>query len=74
MGALLIAAMLIIPAAAARSLSRTPEAMAGLAIAVGAASGLGGLGLSLWQDTPTGPSIIVVAAGLFALSSLRRQV
>lgn len=72
-GALLIAAMLIIPAAAARSFARTPEAMAVLAIAVGAASGIGGLGLSLWQDTPTGPSIIVVAAVLFAVSSLRRQ-
>jgi zinc transport system permease protein len=72
-GALLIAAMLIIPAAAARSFARTPEAMAGLAIVIGALSGLGGLGLSLWQDTPTGPSIIVVAAGLFALASIRRQ-
>lgn len=71
-GALLIAAMLIIPAAAARSLSRTPETMAALAVLVGGLSGLGGLGLSLWQDTPAGPSIIVVAAGLFALSSLRR--
>lgn len=72
-GALLIAAMLIIPAATARGFARTPEAMAALAIVVGALSGLGGLGLSLWQDTPTGPSIIVVAAGLFALSSARRQ-
>jgi zinc transport system permease protein len=71
-GALLIAAMLIIPAAAARSLSRTPEVMAGLAILIGALSGLGGLALSLWQDTPAGPSIIVAAASLFALSSLRR--
>jgi zinc transport system permease protein len=72
-GALLIAAMLIIPAATARSFARTPEAMAALAITIGAAAGIGGLALSLWQDTPTGPSIIVVAAGLFALASLRRQ-
>ena len=71
-GALLIAAMLIIPAATARSLARTPEAMAAIAVAVGALSGLGGLALSLWRDTPTGPSIIVVAAVLFALSALRR--
>ena len=72
-GALLIAAMLIIPAAAARALARTPESMAFVAIGIGMASGLGGLGLSLWQDTPTGPSIVVVAAGLFALASLRRR-
>ena len=73
-GALLIAAMLIIPAATARGFARTPEAMAALAIGVGAASGLGGLALSLWQDTPTGPSIIVVAAGFFALASMRRHI
>ncbi|MFN3576583.1 MAG: metal ABC transporter permease, partial [Tabrizicola sp.] len=72
-GALLIAAMLIVPAATARGFARTPESMAGLAILIGALSGLGGLGLSLWQDTPAGPSIIVVAAALFALASARRQ-
>ena len=68
-GALLIAAMLIVPAAAARGLSRTPETMAALATVIGGASALGGLQLSLWQDTPAGPSIIVVAAVAFALSS-----
>jgi zinc transport system permease protein len=72
-GALLIAAMLIIPAAAARSFARTPEAMAVIAVAFGALSGLGGIALSLWQDTPGGPSIIVVAAVIFALSALRRK-
>ncbi len=70
-GALLIAAMLIIPSAAARSFARTPEAMALIAIGIGAASGLGGLGLSIWQDTPTGPSIVVAAALLFLLATLR---
>ena len=66
-GALLIAAMLIIPAAAARGLARTPESMAMLAAGIGALSALGGLGLSLWQDTPAGPSIIVFSVGVFAL-------
>ena len=68
-GALLIAAMLIIPAATARGLSRTPEAMAALATLAGAIAGIGGLGLSLWQDTPTGPSIVVAAALMFAIGS-----
>lgn len=72
-GALLIAAMLIIPAATARGLARTPEAMALGAVGLGAVAGLGGLGLSLWQDTPAGPSIVVVAAALFALVSLRSR-
>ncbi|WFE73488.1 metal ABC transporter permease [Roseinatronobacter sp. S2] len=66
-GALLIAAMLIVPAAAARNLARTPEIMALFAVAIGGFSVWGGLQLSLWQDTPSGPSIVVVAALIFSL-------
>ena len=69
-GALLIAALLIIPAAAARALARSPEAMALGAAVIGAVSTLAGLQLSLWQDTPAGPSIIVAAATLFASLAL----
>lgn len=69
-GALLITAMLIVPAAAARPFAATPERMATIAAAIGAASALGGLQASYWFDTPTGPTIVCVAAGLFALSAL----
>ena len=69
-GALLIAAMLIIPAAAARGLARNPESMAGLAALFGAGACLAGLRLSLWQDTPAGPSIVSAAAVLFAVSAI----
>ncbi|HRK42367.1 MAG TPA: iron chelate uptake ABC transporter family permease subunit [Gemmobacter sp.] len=75
-GALLIAAMLIIPAAAARGLARSPEAMAALASLIGAGAVLGGLQMSLRLDTPAGPSIITVAALIFtfaALFDLRRR-
>ncbi|WP_151717978.1 iron chelate uptake ABC transporter family permease subunit [Gemmobacter serpentinus] len=68
-GALLIAAMLIIPAAAARGLARSPEAMAVLATVIGALAVLGGLALSLSQDTPAGPSIVVMAALAFLVSA-----
>ena len=64
-GALLIAAMLIVPAAAARPFSRTPEAMALVAVVIGALSALGGLAASWRFDTPTGPTIVCVAALLF---------
>ncbi|PTV97714.1 zinc transport system permease protein [Rhodobacter aestuarii] len=67
-GALLIAALLIIPAAAARQLARGPESMALAATAIGATSVLGGLQASLNFDTPAGPSIVVVAALIFVLS------
>ena len=67
-GILLITALLIIPAAAARAFARSPEQMAVLASALGALSVLGGLGASLQWDTPSGPSVVVVAAALFLLS------
>lgn len=69
-GALLIAALLIIPAAAARSLARSPETMAALATAIGAGATIGGLALSLNLDTPAGPSIVAVAAAIFAILAL----
>ena len=68
-GLLLVASMLIIPAAAARAFARTPEAMAALASLVGCLSVLGGLGGSAWLDLPSGPAIVVAAAILFALAA-----
>ena len=69
-GVLLIAALLIIPAAAARPFSVTPERMAVLAAGIGAFSAIGGLQLAYVFDTPTGPSIVCLAAACFALTSL----
>lgn len=71
-GALLIAALLIIPAAAARAFSATPERMAALAVLIGAGAALGGVAASLGFDTPAGPSVVVVAFLAFLLSLLRR--
>ena len=67
-GALLIAAMLLIPANAARPFARTPEAMALGSVLMGILATLGGLWLSLNADTPAGPSIVGVAAGLFLVA------
>jgi zinc transport system permease protein len=67
-GILLVSALLIIPAAAARRFSATPERMAILAAIIGGAAVLGGLFASLRLDTPAGPSIVVAAAALFILS------
>ena len=66
-GVLLIAAMLIIPAAAARGLARTPETMAFAAAAFGAFSAVAGLRGAYVFDTPAGPSIVCVAAMCFAI-------
>ena len=67
-GVLLVTAMLIIPAAAARSLSRGPEQMAIIAALIGVAAITGGLFGSLTWDTPSGPSIVVAAFVLFLFS------
>ncbi len=73
-GALLIAAMLIIPAAAARGLARSPEAMALGAAGIGVLAALGGLAASWYFDTPTGPSIVTAAAAVFVLTTLFGRV
>ena len=67
-GVLLITAMLIIPAATARRFASGPEQMALLASAIGVAAVAGGLFGSLQWDTPSGPSVVVAALMLFALS------
>ncbi len=65
-GVLLITSLLIIPAATARRFARTPEQMAMLAALVGSLAVAGGLAGSLAFDTPSGPSVVVCAAALFA--------
>jgi zinc transport system permease protein len=67
-GALLTIAFLIMPAAAARPVSATPERMAVLAAAFGMLAVALGLFLSVSFDTPGGPSIVLVLAALFAVS------
>lgn len=69
-GVLLIAALLIVPAAAARPLSSTPERMAVMATLIAAVSALGGLEVSARLDTPTGPTIVCGAALIFAATSI----
>lgn len=68
-GALLITAMLIIPAAAARPLARTPERMATLAAFIGVIAVASGLRASLVFDTPTGPSIVVATTVGFLITN-----
>ena len=76
-GILLVTALLIIPAAAARPLARTPEAMAVLASLAGMIAVAGGLYAAFAFDTPAGPTVVVAALVLFVLSAgaagLRRR-
>jgi zinc transport system permease protein len=69
-GVLLITSLLIIPAATARRLSATPEMMAVIAALLGVVAVVGGLFGSLTWNTASGPSIVVAALVVFALSLL----
>ncbi len=69
-GILLIVSLLIIPPATARYFTHSPESMALLATVFGVVAVIGGLGMSLWLDTPAGPSVVVVGVGVFGMGVL----
>ena len=69
-GVLLITAMLIIPAAAARNLARNPEMMAIVACLISCGSVYSGLEASYAYDTPPGPTIVCMTLGAFLLLNL----
>lgn len=66
-GILLITSLLIIPAAAARRISSTPEQMAVFASLLGMVAVVAGLSASWFWDTPAGPSVVVAALVEFLL-------
>lgn len=69
-GVLLITALLVIPASAARRFARTPEVMVVVASLIGCIAVLIGFWASLTWDWPTGPAIVATTAVLFTLSLL----
>jgi len=73
-GALLITALLIIPAATARRFGTTPESMAAIACVFGVVAALVGLQGALVFDTPVGPSMVVAATAFFAVATLSRKL
>lgn len=67
-GLLVINALLIIPAAAARNLTRSMRGYHLVAVAGGLTCGLAGLYLSFRADTATGATIALLAAGWYFLT------
>jgi zinc transport system permease protein len=67
-GILLVMAFLVVPAVAARPLTRTPEHMVVFTALLAAASVVSGLWLSVVVDAPGGPSIVIIMSVLAALS------
>ncbi|MBI4045338.1 MAG: metal ABC transporter permease [Devosia nanyangense] len=68
LGTLLAVGLMMLPAAAARFWVRSLEALCALAIGIGMASSYLGLLLSYYFSVPSGPAIILVAGGFYALS------
>ena len=73
-GLLLISALLIIPAAASRTFSRTPEEMVIITAVIGVISAISGLQFSYLFNTPPGPSIVCVSLAIFLILSSIRQL
>ncbi len=69
-GLLLITSLLIIPAASARQLTHSPELMAVVSSVLAVFSVILGILGSIYLDTPSGPSIVVMSALIFVTVSI----
>ena len=69
-GILLITAMLIIPAASALAISRSPLQMVKYAMCIGCFATISGIGAAFYFDTPTGPSIVICSLLCFLTTNL----
>ena len=70
LGIILVTSLLVIPPAAARSLSHTLRQQILYSVAFGLSGGMGGIVLSYQLDVPCGPAIVMTSIGLFMLSLL----
>ena len=61
-GALLVTAIYVLPAAAARMLTSSIRGLVTCALAIALAEGVGGLYLAYWLDVPAGPPVAVLGA------------
>jgi ABC-type Mn2+/Zn2+ transport system permease subunit len=71
-GALLVAAVYVLPAAAARLLAGSVPGLIAWALALAVAEGVIGLYLAYWLDVPPGPPVAVLGALTYALLAAAR--
>lgn len=74
LGLLLVAAMMVVPVAAAAQVARSYRQALLLASAIGALSAVVGLLLAFYADTTPGASIVVVAIGCYGVTAVLRAV
>lgn len=73
-GILLITSMLIIPAASARQISKSPSSMALFSVIFGIISVVIGILLSIYLDSPSGPTIVAFAVIIFTILSIIKKI
>ncbi len=71
-GILLVTALLVVPAAAARNMARGAASAFWIATAISLVSGLAGIAASYYIDTATGATIVLFTAAFFALTAVMR--
>jgi zinc transport system permease protein len=71
-GILLVTALLVIPAAAARNVARGAASALWISVGVAALSGFAGIVASWYLDTATGATVVLAAAACFAVTALYR--
>jgi ABC-type Mn2+/Zn2+ transport system permease subunit len=64
-GVLLVTAIYVLPAAAARLVARSVPALIGWALALALLEGILGLYLAYWLDVPPGPPVALLGAGTY---------
>lgn len=67
-GIILVTALLVVPAAAARNLSGSIRQMFLWSVGLGVAASVLGLAASYWMDTASGPTIVLICVAFFVVS------
>jgi ABC-type Mn2+/Zn2+ transport system permease subunit len=72
-GALLVTALFVVPAATARLITGSVRGLVAAGIALAVAEGLVGLYLSLWLNVPPGPAVAALGSAAFILLLVIRE-
>jgi zinc transport system permease protein len=73
-GALLVEALVVVPAAAARNVARTTRGYLVWSVAAAFGAGAGGLAISTRFLVPTGGAVVLAASGIFFLTLITREL
>jgi zinc transport system permease protein len=73
-GALLVEALVVVPAAAARNVARTTRGYLVWSVVAAFVAGAGGLAISTRFLVPTGGAVVLAASGIFFLTLITREL